>query len=757
MLSDLGLTLEDLVTGESEAILRDAIDVHLITPPALLSSLTPISLAPPLSPTPGLLTALERRETERHLEAAGRLSLAEMLERLGPTPQNQDLAEAMSFGLPEEMIEEALRHSGGPAAIASLLRLRATEEPAGSQGPPLSAAAFNGHGEAINRILAEGGRVIFADLSGLPASAPAMAINIAGFVSIEGLDVDHLTAILAACGEALTEGSLLITGLGAAVLALGFDYASADGCRVATALVSFVRHGLTGAALRQAHAKTLGIEARKAGEKRNVALASLPLIAWAKDHLQAESEGAGPLLSLYTDDETGELAGAVRLGLARRAPDILPSLLTETADAPTMGGIPGLDIGRLRDRGFTSTAIDAAARAIGEGLPLGAAFSRWVLGDAFIRDDLKLNPENYDTDGLALLSAIGLSKKDIAAADAALEATANAAASQALEAAGFTVSPTLGDQIALANAIASALTAPALIDVSGPLDGDAIQTALDQGVGIRVNGTRSALPDALRERVRDALSRAEEMADAADAAAETSNIPSSEQDQGRQTSRTRLPDRRKGYIQKSTVGGHKVYLHTGEFDDGALGEIFIDMHKEGAAFRSLMNNFAIAISIGLQYGVPLEEFVDAFVFTRFEPAGAVTGNDKITKATSILDYIFRELAVSYLGRQDLAEIDDTISHDGLGRGLEDGAHGRPELTGEAAKVISRGFSRGQLPDNIVILDRRRDEQAEAEEMEAAQPDYLGEPCKACGSFTLYKDEDSASVRCDACGETSQLG
>src|SRR5262249_21386470 len=110
--------------------------------------------------------------------------------------------------------------------------------------------------------------------------------------------------------------------------------------------------------------------------------------------------------------------------------------------------------------------------------------------------------------------------------------------------------------------------------------------------------------------------------------------------------RERLPHRRKGYTQKAVVGGHKVYLRTGEYEDGRPGEIFIDMHKEGAAFRSLMNNFAIAISIGLQYGVPLEEFVDAFTFTRFEPAGLVIGNDSIKNATSVLDYIFRELAVS---------------------------------------------------------------------------------------------------------------
>src|SRR5690606_19027640 len=135
--------------------------------------------------------------------------------------------------------------------------------------------------------------------------------------------------------------------------------------------------------------------------------------------------------------------------------------------------------------------------------------------------------------------------------------------------------------------------------------------------------------------------------------------------------------------------------------DGELGEIFIDMHKEGAAFRSLMNNFAIAISIGLQYGVPLEEFVDAFVFTRFEPAGAVTGNDSIRSATSILDYIFRELGVSYLDRHELATAQpDPLSSNGLGALGGDGE--TPEAV-PAARFISKGFARGAAPDNLVVL------------------------------------------------------
>ena len=149
--------------------------------------------------------------------------------------------------------------------------------------------------------------------------------------------------------------------------------------------------------------------------------------------------------------------------------------------------------------------------------------------------------------------------------------------------------------------------------------------------------------------------------------------------------REKMPHRRKGYTQKAIVGGHKVYLRTGEYDDGRIGEIFIDMHKEGAAFRAMMNNFAIAISLGLQYGVPLEEYVEAFTFTKFEPAGMVQGNDAIRNATSILDYVFRELAISYLGRHDLAHVDTSkFSNTALGKGV---AEGRTD-------AVSRGLTRG---------------------------------------------------------------
>ena len=235
--------------------------------------------------------------------------------------------------------------------------------------------------------------------------------------------------------------------------------------------------------------------------------------------------------------------------------------------------------------------------------------------------------------------------------------------------------------------------------------------------------------------------------------------------------RDKLPHRRKGYTQKATVGGHKVYLRTGEYEDGKLGEIFVDMHKEGAAFRSLMNNFAIAVSIGLQYGVPLEEFVEAFTFTRFEPQGMVTGNDTIKMSTSILDYIFRELAISYLDRNDLGHV-----------GPEDldssttGAGNSKALISE--KVASRGFVRRELKvvsggtSNVTMMPQTTSLKEEveltnddttivinetkapnlAQEIEAKIKGYEGEACGECGNFTLVRN--GTCMKCNTCGATS---
>jgi ribonucleoside-diphosphate reductase alpha chain len=272
----------------------------------------------------------------------------------------------------------------------------------------------------------------------------------------------------------------------------------------------------------------------------------------------------------------------------------------------------------------------------------------------------------------------------------------------------------------------------------------------------------------------------------------------------RVAARNRMPDRRKGYTQKATVGGHKVYLRTGEYEDGGLGEIFIDMHKEGAAFRSLMNNFAIAVSIGLQYGVPLDEFVDAFTFTRFEPSGMVQGNDAIKMSTSILDYIFRELAVSYLDRHDLAHVErDDLLPDSVGGADSALSASGKQLMEKVEKVASRGYVRNSLvvltggagqatgtgggaTASAAVADTASIAVMTAEAVaipsvavpsaaipsvgipsaavaaavdvkmdrirEARIKGYEGEACGECGNFTLLRN--GTCMKCDTCGGTS---
>jgi ribonucleoside-diphosphate reductase alpha chain len=238
--------------------------------------------------------------------------------------------------------------------------------------------------------------------------------------------------------------------------------------------------------------------------------------------------------------------------------------------------------------------------------------------------------------------------------------------------------------------------------------------------------------------------------------------------------REKLPFRRQGYTQKAVIGGHKIYLRTGEYTDKRLGEIFIDMHKEGAAFRSLMNCFAIAVSLGLQHGVPLEEFTDAFVFTRFEPNGIVTGNSRISMATSIIDYIFRDLAINYLGRNDLAQVTpEDLRADALQKTSETqtDAKGTAAPTSTASSVEidmiaapkngnghgnGHGTHVGAEPaaggsHAPVILQTLQTKTATAVAI-AKLKGYEGDPCNECGQLTLVRN--GTCLKCQACGATS---
>ena len=209
--------------------------------------------------------------------------------------------------------------------------------------------------------------------------------------------------------------------------------------------------------------------------------------------------------------------------------------------------------------------------------------------------------------------------------------------------------------------------------------------------------------------------------------------------------RQKLPDRRKGYTQKASINNHKVYLRTGEYMDGKLGEIFIDMHKEGAAFRSLMNNFAIAISIGLQYGVPLEEFVEAFTFTKFEPSGPVTGNQEIKYSTSILDYIFKELAISYLGI-------DAFSYKEGQNDRKSSTTLETEKTEDFFRSItSTGYVR---KNKFTLISNKNQESKKSALKNESNYKFEGDPCNQCGNFTLHKKNDL--VICLSCSYEKKL-
>ena len=732
-------------------LLETAMEEGLISAVSALSDLAAIPL-----------TNLESKDAARaaasrqRLNRTSKLAMAELLEGLSDAPQNAELAEAVARGVPLALIEEALQQGHGFDALATTFRNDAIE----SAAPPACRTDGDLSADEIND-LRRAGVGTFIAKSDLPGpDSPALALDVARFITPDGFEADVLDDLMAAAIAEHGAGLVVIPcGLSGALLGLGLPY-TADSSAALTALLKLVLSAAKGTSFTKKHAELLGLEPRTARKtKRDISLALVPLSARALSRFQPVAQGLSPITSLVEaiEEDAPSLHILARLGLARSAPETLPTLLTEIDASADLELMPHFSGDILRTRGFSTQAIDKVKSALGEGLPLNAAFSRWVLGDDIISNDLRLAPESFDADGRALLKTIGFSKREIAEAEEALDGRPDKLATAALQQAGIAQTVTKPEMIDLAVALQKAADVPIVLGLGGSGELD-LETILATDISAWLPALDSEIDRLTADRMEHITALAEDLM-AEDAAPQTYiEAPSG-------VSRTRLPDRRKGYIQKATVGGHKVYLHTGEFDDGSLGEIFLDMHKEGAAFRSLMNNFAIAVSLGLQYGVPLEEYVDAFVFTRFEPAGDVTGNDQITRATSILDYIFRELAVSYLAREDLAELGD-VTHDGLGRGIEDGiekSQAQP-LPDEAAHLISRGYSRGQIPDNIVILNRKREER-EAERAEDASetdsadeadtPPYLPDACENCGSFTLYLDEADNETACDTCGQVGK--
>jgi len=382
---------------------------------------------------------------------------------------------------------------------------------------------------------------------------------------------------------------------------------------------------------------------------------------------------------------------------------------------------PAINHATLKARGFTDAVLRKLDEAVKTAFDIKFAFNRWTLGEQFLTEKLGVPAEKLMDPAFDLLAHLGFSRKDIEAANEhvcgamTLEGAPHIAEEHlpVFDCASpcgrkgrryLSVESHIRMMAAAQPFISGAISKTINMPNEATVEDCKQSYMLSWRLGLKANalyrdGSKLSQPlnaqllaDDEEEQEEVVAELATDKPQAARAQAAAERIVERIVERARE--REKLPGRRKGYTQKASVGGHKVYLRTGEYDDGRLGEIFIDMHKEGAAFRSLMNNFAIAISLGLQYGVPLEEYVDAFTFTRFEPAGLVQGNETIKNATSILDYIFRELAVSYLGRHDLAHVDPAeIVNTGLGSSdaqLEEESAPPP-----AAKFVSRGLLRGQ--------------------------------------------------------------
>ncbi len=556
-------------------------------------------------------------------------------------------------------------------------------------------------------------------------------VSLMGFWNDEGFDIDAFKAAVALLANALAAAAdgpalLGLGGLGEWLAAHGLDYDS-DHAREA----AYELFLTTGQAIAGSGADDVALALF---DDPDLALrlggASLDGAPWA-----------GPIAMAETSDGDSfrVLSEAAIRGLALVGAD------PAEAHAALLGHgdlahAPGVDHAALLARGFTDHEIAAVEAVLPLVSRLPDAFAPAVIGEGFIRDVLGATAEQLADPALDVLALTGFTAGDVAAAEAHVlgdPSLADAAFLSPAARLAFRSAEDVGAEprLAMLQALSPALAVPPVANIElawNAAIGEALDLMAFSPVATRLR--RAAAPADL---VLDLPAFGE-------APVKPVREPEErivERVVERDRTRRKLPDRRKGYIQKAAVGGHKVYLHTGEYDDGELGEIFIDMHKEGAAFRSLMNNFAIAISIGLQYGVPLDEFVDAFVFTRFEPAGPVTGNDTVRSATSILDYIFRELGVSYLGRKDLATGDPgELNADGLGRGKADALDaGEPQ---PASRFISRGFSRGAAPDNLVFLPSANRTSGPTA-LEAA------DVCAACGDVAVVRK--GSSLICETCG------
>ena len=463
----------------------------------------------------------------------------------------------------------------------------------------------------------------------------------------------------------------------------------------------------------------------------------------------------------------------------------IQDIVNYCAGRQTLQTAPFINHETLRQKGFDDAVLARMEGGLSQAFEIQFTFNKYALGEDFCREKLGLTDAQLNESNFNMLKALGFTQEEIAAANDYCCGTMTVEGAPHLKAEHLPIFDCANRCGRIGQRYIAVDAHIRMMAAAQPFISGAISKTINMPADATLEEVKSAYLFAWKSMVKavalyrdgsklsQPLSASTDSGKTVEASTEILSIAEkiTERVLVRYLAKRRpLPARRNGYTQKAVVGGHKLYLRTGEYEDGTCGEIFLDMHKEGAAFRSLMNCFAIAISLGLQHGVPLEEFVEAFVFTRFEPNGPVKLNDRIKMSTSIIDYIFRELAVTYLDRYDLAQVqEEDLRMDSVKMDEQDPECVEEEATPEtlaSASISSEMFParRGAIPrhkgnghgngnSNVAhTVELKRETLTLTAIQMARQKGYEGDPCSECKQFTMVRN--GTCLKCETCGTTS---
>jgi ribonucleoside-diphosphate reductase alpha chain len=464
----------------------------------------------------------------------------------------------------------------------------------------------------------------------------------------------------------------------------------------------------------------------------------------------------------------------------------MDDIVAYCAGHQTLQGAPFINHEALRQKGFDDAALERLESSLAQAFEIQFVFNKFTLGEEFCLEKLGITEAQLADPTFNMLKTLGFTQEEVAAANDYCCGTMTVEGAPHLKAEHLPIFDCANRCGRIGQRYIAVDAHIRMMAAAQPFISGAISKTINMPADATLDDVKSAYLFAWKSMVKavalyrdgsklsQPLNASSDSGKGIDAAPSVMSVAEkvAERVLVRYLAKRRpLPARRSGYTQKAIIGGHKLYLRTGEYEDGTLGEIFLDMHKEGAAFRSLMNNFAIAISLGLQHGVPLEEFVEAFVFTRFEPNGPVKLNDRIKMATSIIDYIFRELAITYLERADLSQVrEEDLRMDSMKKDEQD-----PECVAEEADMTalakssiltehlpvrrngaSSGNGHGHKQGNGSVahkIELQRETLTVTSVLkEAKEKGYEGDPCQNCKQFTLVRN--GTCLKCLSCGETS---